>query len=605
MTKQAIIQDRILLGILHEFVNSFNIKETESKNFEKLVNYIIFSKIDPDAFGDPAAFSSIDVDKTSTFGIDALGIFINGKLIQSIDQIAEMRQSGRMDVKLVFTQIKRSTDVDTGELLKFSAAVSNFLSATPSLRLSNELKEAKNIFDAIYKRENARLFKGQKPSCELYFATAGAECNDELVVSLLESERQRIGKENSDVRCEKFEHIHKEYIIDIFNEIENTYHAPILFNNSVTCEQISDVEQAYIGFLPVSEFLKIITSARDGQLLKNIFYENVRDFQGASNTVNSEIASTLTNPDEHDKFILLNNGITIVAKIFQNIKSSNYEIANYFIVNGCQTSTTIFNHKDILLSSRLQVPVKIIHTQNEELISKIIRSTNRQTPVPDEAFVSLEKFHKRLQQFYKTFAVDAPHALYYERRSREYSGSELIERFRIVNLHSQIRTFSAIILGEPYLQSTKNPSSILKIHRDTMFKEDHKYVAYYLSSLLLFVFYRLLNLEKIDGKYEISRYWICWIARILALNFRIEIGPLNSHSLEKEILIFIQNLVDDNYSISLFKRAADVFDEVKRKQPQINGFPQKSRDLIKNKNFRDEVRSYIARNKVRLQNLSR
>lgn len=598
MIKQAVIQDRILLGILQDFEKSFGIKETESKKFEKLVNYIIFSKIDPDAFDDSAIFSSIDVDKTSTFGIDAFGIFINGKLIQSVEQISEMRQSGRMDVKFVFIQTKRSVDLDTGELLKFSTAVSNFLSPAPLIPLSDELKEARKLFDEIYKRDNARLFKGLKPSCDLFFATTGAECKNDFVLSLLESEKQKIQNENPDVKCEKFEHIHKDYIIDGFNEIENTYQALIQFKNCVTCEPISDVDQAYIGFLPVSEFLKIITGTRDGLLLKNIFYENVRDFQGESNTVNSEIANTLKNANEHDKFILLNNGITIVAKIFQNIRSSNYEISNYFIVNGCQTSTTIYSHKDILLDSKLQVPVKIIHTQNEELISKVIRSTNRQTPVPDEAFVSLEKFHKRLQQFYKTFASEAPHALYYERRSREFSGNSLIEKFRIVNLHAQIRTFSAIILNEPYLQCTKNPSSILKLLKDNLFKEDHKYITYYLSSLLLFIFYRLRDDDKIDRKYEISRYWICWIARIIALNGRIDIGPINSHQLEKEISIFVANLGDDFYSVALFVKATEVFDAVKNIQPRTNGFPPRSRDLIKNKTFRDDIKKHISRNRI-------
>lgn len=603
--KKPVIQDRILLGILKEFEKSFNMNENEDKTFEKLVNYIIFSKIDPDAFDDPAIFSVIDVDKntggnsderTSTFGIDSFGMFINGKLIQSIEQIEEMRQAGRMDVKFIFIQTKRSSSLDTGDLLKFSAAVKNFLSPNPSLPLSEDLEDAKNLFETVYRRENARLFKG-KPICELYFATTGDKCTDDLVVSLIEKEKQGIQSNYSDVRCEKFEHIHKDYIIDGFEETQNTYQAAITFSHSVTCANISDVEQAYIGYLPVIEFLKIITGSRDGLLLKNIFYENVRDFQGTANSVNSEISNTLQNPKEHDKFILLNNGITIVAKLFQNIKSSDYEISNYFIVNGCQTSTTIYNHRDILKESELQVPVKIIHTQNEELISKIIRSTNRQTPVPDEAFVSLEKFHKRLQQFYRTFAQEAPHALYYERRSREFSGNELIEKFRVVNLHSQIRTFSAIILNEPYLQSTKNPSSILKTLKDKFFKDDHKHVIYYLSSLMLFIFYRVRDNEKIDGKYEISRYWICWISRMLGLG-KLDVGPLNKTDLEKELLQFIKKLGDDDYSIALFNMAATVFEAVRENQPRINGYLPKNKDLIKNKAFRDEIRKYIAKNKI-------
>ncbi|MDP1465925.1 AIPR family protein, partial [Klebsiella pneumoniae] len=47
-----------------------------------------------------------------------------------------------------------------------------------------------------------------------------------------------------------------------------------------------------------------------------MFYENVRDFKGGSNAVNNEIASNLLNPNKIDKCLMLNNGVTIVAKSF-------------------------------------------------------------------------------------------------------------------------------------------------------------------------------------------------------------------------------------------------------------------------------------------------
>lgn len=67
------------------------------------------------------------------------------------------------------------------------------------------------------------------------------------------------------------------------------------------------------------------------------FDDNVRDSQGYS-TVNQEILSTLK---EHpERFVLFNNGITIVCKKVE-LKNSEYELENPQIVNGCQTCNMI------------------------------------------------------------------------------------------------------------------------------------------------------------------------------------------------------------------------------------------------------------------------
>jgi len=82
------IGNRILKGILDEFTDSFGIKKLdEAKQFERLVNYALLSKIDPDAFSDPNVFEQVDVDGGSTFGLDAFALFINDALVANEDDI--------------------------------------------------------------------------------------------------------------------------------------------------------------------------------------------------------------------------------------------------------------------------------------------------------------------------------------------------------------------------------------------------------------------------------------------------------------------------------------------------------------------------------------
>lgn len=599
-----VIQNKILLGLIREFEEDYALtKCPESKSFERLVNYVVLSKIDPEAFADPATFELIDVDKKSTFGIDAFALFVNDNLITNKDEIDHHRKTKRLDVRFVFVQTKRSTSIDAGDLLKFTTSVRNVFSTKPDIKLSEELQEAKQLIDEIFKHENARLFANKKPKCELYFATSGSPIKDETLLGVFQGEERNIHACVPEIQSVTIKHVDADFIIDSYSEIENRYTVPLTFDKSIPCEKIDDVEQAFIGYLPITEFLKLITGS-DGNIRKNIFYENVRDFQGVENTVNTEISETLSDENMLDKFILLNNGITIVAREFSNIRSTEYEISDYYVVNGCQTSNMIFKFRDkIGNSQKIKIPVKFIHTNSNDLIAKLIRSTNRQTPVPDEAFVSLEKFHKRLQEFYRIYSTTSPEALYYERRSKEFSSSDgKIEKPRIINLHSQIRSFTSVMLNEPQLVMSRNPSSILNEHKSRLFGEDHKQIPYYLSSLLLYLFHRHTDDKLIDGKYAVSRYWICWIARIMASG-HIEIGPLNSSKTEKECEAIIVNICSKEKATRIFGNAIAVYEEAKKQHINKHGYSKNS-ELVKLRSFKDSVKKVLL-DKDALQQLTR
>ena len=586
-----VINNKILLGILDEFKQDFGlISENELKSFEKLVSYVTLSKIDPDAFSDVSIFDNIDVDKTSTFGIDAFALFINDNLVVDKSMIEQYRKTKRMDIRFVFIQIKRSTTIDLGDFLKFSTAVKNFFSESPQIQLSDELKNAKLLVNELFKLENARIFAARKPKCELLYATTGINTSDSNVLGAFRQEEENIQLVNPEMDVLPIRHIAADYIIDAYSEIENSYIVNIEFNNNVACGKISDVEQSYLGFLPVSEFLKLITGA-DGNIRKNLFYENVRDFQGEDNPVNSEISGTLKDANSIDKFLLLNNGVTVVAKDFKNLRSNEYEISNYYIVNGCQTSNVIYKFRDLIKDNlSLYIPIKLIHTTSNELIAKLIRSTNRQTPVPDEAFVSLEKFHKRLQDFYSYFFEDSAQKLYYERRSKEFN-NERIEKSRIFNLHSLIRSFTSIMLGEPQLAMSNNPSLILKEHRKKMFIEEHQLTPYFLSSFHLYTFYKLTQSHLLHTKYTIARYWVCWIAN--SIEFKTySIFPFNSKEIDKKSQEIIKRLTDIEYATTLYEKAIKILENARSTHENEKGF-LKYADLVRLKSFQEAVKRAI------------
>ena len=69
------------------------------------------------------------------------------------------------------------------------------------------------------------------------------------------------------------------------------YYEGVRFASRTLVPDIEGVSEAYLGFIPMSEFLNIV-SDENGEMMQSIFYDNVRDWQDY-NAVNGEIRDTL------------------------------------------------------------------------------------------------------------------------------------------------------------------------------------------------------------------------------------------------------------------------------------------------------------------------
>ncbi len=128
---------------------------------------------------------------------------------------------------------------------------------------------------------------------------------------------------------------------------------------------------------------------------QSIFDYNVRGPLGNTN-VNKGIVASIKNPALHKKFPLFHNGITVVANTVTS-ENEKLKIETFFVVNGCQSLTALYNNRQHL-SNDLRILTKIIKVPvNSTLSAQITEYSNSQNGVKPRDFKSYNPIQIRLQ----------------------------------------------------------------------------------------------------------------------------------------------------------------------------------------------------------------
>jgi len=136
---------------------------------------------------------------------------------------------------------------------------------------------------------------------------------------------------------------------------------------------------------------------------RTLFLKNVR--YGVGNTrVNKSIKSTILNSNEHAKFFLYHNGITIICGSLSNPNDHTLTIGDYAVVNGCQSMLSFYEHRD-KLSNRLFVLTKIINLNvDSPMVRDITYYANNQNSIGLADLRSNDSVQRSLQrQFQELF----------------------------------------------------------------------------------------------------------------------------------------------------------------------------------------------------------
>lgn len=542
--------DRITRTLITDLFEAQEKPESNlSDDFEYFSNYSVVSNeynktFDPD---------SLMIGSGQDTGIDGIAIIVNGQLIEDENEIDDLLESnGYLEVSYIFIQSKTSSGFDTAEMHKFYFGVTDFFSEEPSLPRNPDVQKINEISE--YLLTKASSFK-ENPICKIYYVTTGVYDEKD---GNIEAVRTTYIKQLESLNL--FESV-QSYILGaneigkLYRKTKNPISATFIFANKVTLRDIEDINQSYYGVIPFKEFKKIIID--ENHIIRNVFDDNVRDFQGGNNPVNKNIAETIRS-DASNLFSVMNNGVTIVAS---TLKSSGNKVTifDYQIVNGCQTSNVLYEFRDLEDIEEMEIPIRLIVTEDENIKSKITVSTNNQTAIKKEQLSAMSEFQKNLELYYRSITGEGK--LFYERRAKQYNADAEVTKRKIITVSNQIKSFSSMFLSNPHMVTSYYGTIVKKIGEDEslIFKKEHQYVPYYLAGLAYYRLDSLFNSGVIDSKYKKVRYFVLMLVPKIAS----EITPPNFCGKSKsdrycDPIISILN--NSTKTEELFKKAVSIID---------------------------------------------
>ena len=465
--------DRITRQLVTDLFKTQEKEETElSDDFEYFCNYSVLSN----EYNRTFETELITIGSGSDTGIDGLAIIVNGHLVEDETEVDDLLESnGYLEVTFVFVQAKTSSNFSTAEMHQFYFGIQDFFSEEPQLPRNEDVVRASELADYIL--SFASEFK-ENPICKNYYVTTGTYNSDDKNI-----EAARVNSiqqlENLNLFSKIESHVlGANEIGKFYRKTKNPTTAKFVFLNKVTLKDVEGINQSYYGVLPFREFKPIILDSNGN--IKSVFDDNVRDFQGTNNPVNKSIAETLDSGSP-DLFSVLNNGVTIVANSIRT-SENNVTISDYQIVNGCQTSNVLYEHRNNPGIDEIEIPLRLVVTDNEEVKSRITVSTNNQTAIKREQLSAMSDFQKNLEHYYST--IDGDGKLYYERRAKQYNSDRDVVKRRIITVSTQIKSFSSMFVKNPHLVTSYYGSIVKKIgdSGSSIFEEDHQYAPYYLST---------------------------------------------------------------------------------------------------------------------------
>lgn len=395
-------------------------------------------------------------------GLDSIVALVDKKYIYSLDEFNEyaeqINENSRID--LYFIQAKETNGIKEIAFMKIKDVFEKLLvsnSITEELRIQyNQVLIEK--FELI----NEIIIKSSPKTNNIYINVAYAYTGN------LDKDSISIGTKNQINSIKKLvsdtTYINEANIsVDIFdsNKLINIANKSIQKDYIIKYKTIfkmnyrSDSENGFVMNMSIKDYYNLIT--QDNEIIDVLFEGNIRDFEGQTVEVNKNIKNTLEEVYDAD-FWWLNNGITMIVDSYTPLPNDSAKVVNPIIVNGLQTSYTIFNYFkeniDKLENEDRNILLKIVNTDSINISDMIISSTNRQNAVKPAQLKATDPIQKDIEQLL------LKNGIYYERRKNYYKNRG-IDKHKIVTLENLAQYLESIYYGN-CSGARNNPTTLLK-----------------------------------------------------------------------------------------------------------------------------------------------
>ncbi|NSM26530.1 AIPR family protein [Shewanella sp. ZOR0012] len=567
----------ILESYVDDLSERYQLNEGESKKFEVFCNYCVLSLI---YFG---RFNPLDVTTAGDdASIDGAAVVIDGELILTVDDAKSAFETHRknINVEILFTQVKSGEYFSKKDVSSFALGLQDFLTLKPKLPQGDYNNEVLSIINVVIK--NLKKVTNSRPNCYIYYCTSGNYSKErELEASFLVLKDTVEGSELfNDVFVTPFG---RKELLGSWKSVNEKNEAKVKVVEYCGIPANRDVPQSYIAVVNGKVFVESLLLDQERNLKHGVFEENVRAFLGDENSVNTNISLTLRSKEKRHLFSVLNNGITIVApQLTLTANSKEFDLVNYQIINGCQTSNTLYQEIESL-DETVNVVVRFIESPDNQISSDIISATNSQTNISQERFHGLKEKARLVQHYFdsqNSKNSETHNQIYFERRENEYRDKNCYAT-QIFDVRELGRAYAAGILNEPHTAS-RYVKNLFIMMGDKFFKDDDSEALYYLCALILYKFNTLANGRK-ENAHLYSKYkWHIITLFMWVAHSKVEVIHPNASKANKYADKVIQKLnSSDRQYTDIFKKCFSIIDMIS---------PAVTNDQIKRSKFTSDLK---------------
>jgi AIPR protein len=412
--------------------------------------------------------------------LDAIAIFLNGTALRPNDDLSPLEQladvDAPIDLSFIFVQAT-GAELDKGRLTQkiaaFGLGVFSFLDPSANARkgVNRALQEWIALKDRIFEILTEHGIEGCC-ECAMYFVSPRRIVVDDNIQRAIDAARNAIANHKElagKIHVVEFAEMGADKIESLISEAsQDRPTITIPSSTFVKLPPIKGVAACYVGYLSGPQLLEIIAQPfadGDPQIKSSIFASNVRAFLGLGGRVNASIAGTLADRRQRGQFALRSNGIAIVAHGQRKLPDGSLTLMGAQIVNGCQTSHTLFHNRQHLTgedAAAVCIPVKIIVTDNKDIEDATILGLNRQTPIDETQLFSQKDLVDRLSAKFKDALASKTSAVLFEARTDEYKHSGKADADLIVTLYDLLYAGSSAFYRTPEQTARRRREQIIE-----------------------------------------------------------------------------------------------------------------------------------------------